>query len=268
VAQLPVLTEPKLDPGSTSRQIDDRVKKIVRDGLSVYRVDAARLREIQPTLSLTQDQCEVCAASLKDVEDALRTWLGARPRIVSLDPQGLDDVWSDIRRVAEALGEPQRGRALTASLGARIRAIAERTGRISERPGVACIEWIDPLMAAGNWIPELVKLAGGRNLFGEPGEHSAWLRWDELRAADPDVVLVFPCGFDLARTRAELSPLQTQPGWDRLRAVREGRVLLADASQYFNRPGPRLVESLEILVEVLHPEHFAPRHRDVAWQPL
>jgi iron complex transport system substrate-binding protein len=268
VARLPVLTEPRLDCGASSKQIDERVKQVVRDGLSLYRVDATRLSEVQPTLILTQGQCEVCAASLKDVEDALSAWMGARPRVVSLDPQGLDDVWGDIRRVADALGVPERGLALTASLRERIRGIAERTRRIGERPGVACIEWIDPLMAAGNWIPELVQLAGGENLFGEPGERSPWISWDALRAADPDVLVVFPCGFDLARTRAELAPLQARPGWDRLRAVRNGRVLLADGNHYFNRPGPRLVESLEILSEILHPDQFAPRHRDSDWQPL
>ena len=268
VVRLPVLTEPKLSPGASSRQIDDRVKQLVQDGLSVYRVDAARLRELGPTLILTQDQCAVCAASLKDLEEALAEWIGVRPRVLSLNPNALADVWSDIRRVAQALGRPERGQALTESLAERIDAIAERVRPIPDRPSVACIEWIDPLMAAGNWVPELVMLAGGRSLFGEPGAHSSWMRWEELRAADPDVVVVLPCGFDLERVRTEMAPLQAQPGWDELRAVRDGRVVLTDGNQYFNRPGPRLVDSLEILAEILHPDHLPPQHRGPAWQPL
>ena len=240
----------------------------MRDGLSVYRVDAVRLQELEPTLILTQDQCEVCAVSLKDLEAALQAWVGGTPRVLSLDPKRLDDVWADIRQVATALGEPERGEQLTRSLAERIRGIAERAGPAADGPQVACIEWIDPLMAAGNWQPELVALAGGRSLFGTAGEHSPWIRWEELRAADPDVIVVLPCGFDLERVRHEMPPLRAQPGWDELRAVREGRVFLTDGNQYFNRPGPRLVESLEILAEILHPDRFPARHHGIGWQPL
>ncbi len=268
ISHLPALTAPKLDPGGTSREIDDRVKQLVRDGLSVYRVDAERLRELAPSVILTQDQCEVCAASLADVEKALGEWIGARPKVVSLDPRTLGDVWGDMGRVAEALGAPERGRDLAERLAQRVAAVSERTQRIRERPSVACVEWIDPLMAAGNWMPELVALAGGRNLFGDPGSDSPWLDWETLRAADPDVIVVLPCGFDLPRTRAELPPLLAQPGWAELRAVENGRVYLTDGNQYFNRPGPRLAESLELLAEILHPDEFPPSHRGAGWQPL
>src|SRR5262245_27973013 len=166
VKALPALTAPKLDTAAPGRQIDDRVRELVRDGLSVYRVDAERLRQLAPSVILTQDQCEVCAASLSDVEEALRQWIGARPRVVSLNPRSLGDVEGDLLRVAEALGAPERGRALAADFTRRMDAVAERSLRIRERPSLACIEWIDPLMAAGNWMPELVTLAGGRNLFG------------------------------------------------------------------------------------------------------
>ena len=130
------------------------------------------------------------------------------------------------------------------------------------------VKWIDPLMTAGNWMPELVALAGGRSLFGETGRASAWTRWEGLRAADPDVLVVLPCGFDLARSRAELGPLRAQPDFEALRAVRSGRAFLVDGSQYMNRPGPRLVDSLEILCELLHPETFPPAHRGAGWEPL
>ncbi len=167
----------------------------------------------------------MCAASLADVEKALGEWIGARPKVVSLDPRTLGDVWGDMGRVAEALGAPERGRDLAERLAQRVAAVSERTQRIRERPSVACVEWIDPLMAAGNWMPELVALAGGRNLFGDPGSDSPWLDWETLRAADPDVIVVLPCGFDLPRTRVELPPLPAQPGWAELRAVENGHVL-------------------------------------------
>ena len=268
VASLPVLTAPKLDASASSLEIDNRVKQLVRDGLSVYRVDAERLRELAPTLILTQDQCEVCAASLPDVEAALAEWVSGRPRIVSLNPANLGDVWGDVGRVADALGAGGRGREVATELSHHITEVAEQTQRIRERPSVACVEWIDPLMAAGNWVPELVTLAGGRNLFGATGEHSPWITWASLRDADPDVIVVLPCGFDLARSRAEMPPLSGRDGWSGLRAVKNGRVFLTDGNQYFNRPGPRLVDSLEILAEILHPDVFPPTHRERGWQPL
>lgn len=265
VARLPVLTQARLDPAAPSRTIDARVREIVSEGTSVYRVDAERLRELAPDVILTQQQCEVCAASPRDLEDALAGWLGARPQVVSLEPATLGDVWDDFATVAGALGDLDRGRTLAAELANRVAELSERAQRIRPQPRVACIEWIDPLMAAGNWVPELVTLAGGHNLLGTTGAHSPWLEPEALAAADPDVIVVLPCGFDLARTRAELEPRLDTPPWCELRAVRDARVLVTDGNQYFNRPGPRLVESLEILAEILHPQEFAARHRGTGW---
>ena len=143
-----------------------------------------------------------------------------------------------------------------------------KAGGIAERPSIACIEWIDPLMAAGNWMPELVRMAGGTNLFGTDGAHSPWMTWEDLKRADPDVIAVLPCGFDIARTRREMPALTERPDWPGLRAVRNGRVYLTDGNQYFNRPGPRIAESLEILAELLHPRHFDFGHRGTGWVPL
>jgi iron complex transport system substrate-binding protein len=252
VDRLPAVTEPKFPTDGTSYAIDQRVKAILQEGLSVYRVHADALAALRPDVIVTQDQCQVCAVSLADVEGALCELVGSRPRVVSLQPDCLADVWADIRRVAAALGAPARGDELVASMQARMAATAE-AARPLARPRVAVIEWIDPLMAAGNWMPELVALAGGTNLFGEAGKHSPWMTFDALVAADPDVIFVSPCGFDLARTRADMPALAERPGWRDLAAVRAGRVFLADGNQYFNRPGPRLVDSLEILAEVLHP---------------
>jgi iron complex transport system substrate-binding protein len=266
VKRLPVLTAPKFAADGTSYQIDQRVKALVQEGLSVYRVDGERLRELNPEVIVTQSQCEVCAVSLRDVERAVCAWLLACPRLVSLHPNALADVWTDIENVADALGVQDRGGELIEQLQARMAAIAERTRGLNSRPTVACLEWIDPLMAAGNWMPELVALAGGVNLFGTAGKHAPWMNWDELRGRDPDVIVLLPCGFDLPRCRADLHLLQEKPGWADLKAVRGGRVFLTDGNQYFNRPGPRLVESLEILAELLHPEEFHFGHATNGWQ--
>ncbi len=266
VTRLPACTEPNFDTDGRSAEIDASVKSLVEHGLAVYRVDAERLRSLAPDVILTQDQCEVCAASLEDVEQAVREWLGTRPRIVSLSPQTLSDVFGDFVRVGEALGVVDRGHAVVADLMAKVESITAQTSRLRVRPSVVCIEWIDPLMGAGNWMPELVSLAGGSILFGETGELSAWADWDALRAADPEWIVVLPCGFDLPRTRNEMDLLVARPGWSELRAVRDGHVVLTDGNQYFSRPGPRLVDSLEILAEILHPDIFAGRHEGSGWQ--
>ena len=231
-------------------------------------VDADRLRGLRPDLIITQTLCEVCAVSLRDVEEALAEWTGSRPALLALNPGRLEDVWDDIVRVAEALGVEGRGRALRAKLEQRVQAIAERASRIAARPRVACIEWIDPLMAAGNWMPQLVALARGANLFGEAGRHSPWMRWEQLAAADPDIIVILPCGFDLERTASEAISLRARPEWGALRATRDGRVFLADGHLFFNRPGPRLVESLEILAEILHPSEFRFGHQGNGWRRL
>jgi iron complex transport system substrate-binding protein len=266
VRRLPVCTEPKFNVEGSSYQIDERVKAILQESLSVYRVDAEMLRTLEPDVIVTQAQCEVCAVSLREVERVVCGWLHACPRLVSLTPDALADVWADIERVAEALDVPDRGTALVRRLQDRMRAIADRALPLSPKPRVACVEWIDPLMAAGNWMPELVERAGGVNLFGAAGRHSPWLTWAELRGADPDVILVMPCGFDIDRTRREMATLIGKADWPGLRAVRSGRVFLGDGNQYFNRPGPRLVESLEILAELLHPDAFHFGHEGTGWQ--
>lgn len=268
VDTLPVCTAAKIDAAQPSRAIDDQVKRAVRDALSVYDVHAERLRELAPDVLVTQDQCEVCAVSLADVEGALADWTGVAPRVVSLSPQTLADVWGDIQRVADALGVPERGRTLRTELTERVSEIGETSAGLRTRPVVAGIEWIDPLMGAGNWVPELVALAGGRAALGKAGEHSPWIDFDALTDANPDAIAILPCGFDLARTRAELPPLLAQPGWSDLPAVRAGRVFLLEGNQYFNRPGPRLVESLEVLAEILHPDTFRFGHEGTGWERL
>jgi iron complex transport system substrate-binding protein len=266
VKRLPVCTEPKFDVEGSSQAIDQRVKAVLQEGLSVYRVHAELLKKLAPDVIVTQSQCEVCAVSQRDVERAVGDWLGSRPNVVSPSPNALADVWDSIRQVAAALGAGSRGEEAIRGLQQRMAAITDRATALPERPKVAFVEWIDPLMAGGNWVPELIEMAGGVNLFGEAGKHSPWMTWDELRGRDPDLIVVAPCGFDLARTHREMAALTGRPGWQELRVVRGGRVYLADGNQYFNRPGPRLVESLEILAEVLHPEAFDFGHEGTVWR--
>ncbi len=264
VAALPVLTAPKVPMTGTSREIDQSVASLLERALSVYRVDEQGLRDLQPDLVVTQSQCEVCAVSLSEVQAALGGWIGSRPRILSFEPNRLEDVWRDIERAGHSLGDPAAGLALAARLRGRVQGIAQRA-ESAARPSVATVEWADPLMAAGNWVPELIALAGGRNLFGEPGRHAPILDWEALRQADPDVIILMPCGFDLERTLADVPLLQQRDGWSELAAVRANRVFATDGNQYFNRPGPRLAESLEILAEILHPERFDLGHHGIGW---
>ncbi|MCI0528431.1 MAG: cobalamin-binding protein [Nitrospira sp.] len=268
VKGLPVCTRPNFATDGTSHEIDQRVKATLQAALSVYRVDTDLLREFRPSHIITQAQCEVCAVSLKEVEQAVCDLTDTNPTIVSLQPKGLADVWADIQRVAQALGVPERGHQLIRKLQNQMACISEKTQPLRMRPRVACIEWIDPLMVAGNWMPELVEMAGGMNLFGEAGKHSPWVTWEDIQKSDPDVILILPCGFDIQRTRKERRSLTQKPGWSDLKAVRGGRVYVTDGNQYFNRPGPRLADSLEILGEILHPELFRFGHEGVNWQEL
>ncbi len=268
VAALPVCTKPTIDIHADSREIDRAVKDRVRNALSVYEVFDEVLERLQPTHIITQTQCEVCAVSLRDVERSVASRLASSPKVISLTPNSLTDVWDDIRRVAGALEIVEQGESTVASLQVRMCAVSDRVRRAGARPRVACIEWQEPLMAVGNWMPQLVEMAGGINLLGEPDKHSGYLPWTELVMADPDVIVISPCGFDLARTEQQMYWLTERPEWSRLRAVQNGRVYLADGNQYFNRPGPRLVETLQILAEILPPESFEPSFERTGWQKL
>ncbi len=271
VTSLPVCTKPRFDPAGSSREIDDRVKSVLRassaeDALSVYEVFSEKLRELAPTHIVTQSQCEVCAVSLRDVERALEELTESEAEIISLQPNTLADFWQDIVRVASGLGVTDSGVRLVADLQQRMQEIEAEARPLKSRPTVACVEWVDPLMAVGNWMPELVQMAGGENLFGVSGTHSPEMTFEQLVAEDPDIIFISPCGFDIPRTREDLPVLASYPGWPTLKAVQQNRVYVADGNQYFNRPGPRLVESLEILAEIVHPEVFQFGHEGKGWE--
>jgi iron complex transport system substrate-binding protein len=257
VAHLPVCSRPRIDVAASSREIDTQVRRSLQSALSIYEVLTGPLERVQPTLIVTQTQCEVCAVSLHDVQKALCETVRSQPRIVPLEAGDLAGLWEDIRRVAEAIGDPDSGERTVRRLQSRLDEIRLRTERAcaaSGRPTVACIEWLDPLMIAGNWVPELVEIAGGTPILGTAGMHSPYREWEDLLAADPDVIAVMPCGFDVSRTERELHLLTERPHWHHLKAVRSGRVHVIDGNEYFNRSGPRLVDSCAILAARLHPE--------------
>ena len=266
VESLPVCTQPKFPVEGNSREIDTAVKEVLRKAVSVYDVLEEKLERLQPTHIVTQSQCEVCAVSLSDVQRALAQRLTCSPEIVSLEPYSLKDVWSDIEAVAQSLGIPERGHKLVAELQDRIGSIASRTKNVPTRPRVACIEWMEPLMMAGNWMPELVEAAGGVNLIGETGKHSGISSWEELVESDPEFLILLPCGWGMTKIAEEMYWLTDRPGWSSLKAVQTGQVYITDGNQYFNRPGPRLAESARILAEILHPPTFAPDFEGRAWK--
>lgn len=268
IRHLPACTSAKVDPNAGSGEIDRQVKSLLHDAVSIYRVDTETLKRLQPELIITQAQCDVCAVSLPEVEQAVGEWLGNRPEIISLAPNRMTDIWNDIRRVGDALELPDGGRDALRSLKNRVVNIIEKTCVLKQQPTVACIEWIEPLMAAGNWVPELVQLAGGSNAAGEAGKHSPWMNWETLLRLDPEIIVVMPCGFNLERTRAEAAALTRHSDWRRLKAVKGHRVYLTDGNQYFNRPGPRVVESLEILAEIIHPGRFDFSHFGKGWEKM
>jgi iron complex transport system substrate-binding protein len=256
VVGLPIVTEPKLDPHASTLAIDARVRQLLQEGLSIYRIKTELLQQLQPDLIVTQEQCAVCAVSLPEIEEAVRCFLTPQVKLVSLKPERLSDIWEDIRHVGSASGTSAEAEDLLRGLKRRLWKLEQHTRRLA-RPRVACIEWIDPLIAGGNWMAELVEIAGGEYALAPAGAHSPTITWNALVEYQPEVIVILPCGFKIAQTQADLSRLTSQAHWSALPAVQNDRVYVADGNAYFNRPGPRIVDSVEILAEILHPEECA-----------
>ena len=237
-----------------SAEIDAAIGEILTAEDSIYALDARLLEELNPDLVITQGLCDVCAVSTNLVEEAV-SGLEKKPEVLSLNPTSLREVLGDVVRVGEALDRGDATRAKVAILTERLARVEEAVAGLT-RPRVGCIEWLDPPFSAGHWVPEMVRLAGGEELFAGPGERSVRLDWKEVFEADPDVLVLMPCGFEVGRAAREAYFLPELPGWLDLSAVRTGRVWVVDANSFFSRPAPRLVEGVEILARILHPETF------------
>src|SRR6266487_515553 len=278
VQSLPVVSKAQIDIDTSSAQIDAQIKQLAHKtaepedpalkALSIYTIDVDQLQILQPDIIFTQTQCEVCAVSERDVMQAIQHLTGLQPRVVSLAPHQLNDVWEDVLRVGEALGRYEQAKMLVDGYKKRLDQLRNATSRLGHKPQVTVLEWLDPLMAAGNWTPELVDCAGGENVFGEVGLHSPWLSWEELQAEDPDVLVLSPCGFTIDRTLQDVVILQEHPAWQSLRAVKNRRVYAIDGNQYLNRSGPRLVESAELLGRVIWGEQLGVEVDANGWRHI
>jgi iron complex transport system substrate-binding protein len=262
VRRLPACTRPTFDVNRSSAEIDAEVRRRIRAGEPLYHVDTDLIRDLAPDVLITQVHCDVCAVTPDDVARS-----GGAPRhtrVVSLSASSVADIYEDVRIVARTIDRADGGEDLIADMQRRIDAV---TARVATRqpPTVVVLEWTDPVFTASNWAPELIEAAGGRPLVSRKGEHSKALPWDDVVAADPDYLIIAPCGFDLERTLREVSVLEKLPGWSVLRAVRAGRVAFADGNKYFNRSGITIVETVEILAEILHSDRVPAGWRDVAW---
>ena len=261
VQDWPVVTRPGFEADDDSAAIDRAARETLKRGLSRYDVDLDALRDLAPDLVVTQASCEVCAVSFGALEAALSDWTGGRPEVFSFEPRTFKQVLDTVLRLGRQIGRMPEAMRGVADGERRLAALHERIGRrrdgtVAGRPAptVVCIEWIEPLMTAGHWTPDLVELAGGRSVCAESGVPSAYVDWADLVAADPDVLVVAACGLTVEQALRDLSYLTERPGWDELRAVCEGRVFVFDGNAYFNRPGPRLYRSVEVLAAALHPD--------------
>ncbi len=264
VLDLPKVTRTLIPHDATSDKIDELVRERMQTHRALYTLDLPELERLRPELIVTQALCDVCAVAEEEVRAAACT-LPGHPHVLNLEPMTLADVLNSIRQVAAVTGTAESANALIRGLQARVEAVAARSVRLQDRPRVTLLEWIDPPFSCGHWSPELVRLAGGVEGLGQEGRPSRTLRWDEVVAWQPEVLFIACCGFSVERTLRDLPLLQSYHGWYDLPCTRNGRVHVVDGSAYFSRPGPRLVDSLEILAHALHPEiHPLPLNLPVA----
>jgi len=254
VQSLPKVTRTRLPLGMSSDAIDAQVREMVATESALYELDHPLIEQLQPDVIVTQSLCHVCAVPDSDVDRAISR-LQIRPKVVRLAPQRLQDIFDGLREVADACDVPAAGAAVRA-LQQRVARVAAVTQAIAAKPRVLLLEWIDPLFSAGHWNPELIELAGGLPVLSQAGQASRRLEWSEIQAADPDVMIVACCGFSIDRTVADMPTLVSYPGFGKLKCAESGRVHLVNGSDYFNRPGPRLVDSLELLAHTLFPDRF------------
>ncbi|MVN21563.1 cobalamin-binding protein [Mucilaginibacter arboris] len=265
ILNLPVCSSAMLDPHASSLEIDKQVKGILTDALSFYQIDRELIKSLKPDVIITQTQCEVCAVSLSEVEKALENLLDGPVTIISLEPDNVNAVFNDIKTVSEILGVPDRGADLTGRMHERMNLVKHKLKFITQKPKVACVEWIEPLMMAGNWTPEMVEIAGGQSVLAVSGKRSPAIDWLELLHTDPEIVVIMPCGFSIERTLKEMGTLLELPHFNDLQAIKNDKLFIADRNQYFNRSGPRIVDSVEILAEIINPKQFIFGYEGEGW---
>ena len=239
----------------SQQEIDTAVTERLRNGLNLYEVDESRMREIAPDLILTQDLCQVCAPSGNEVTRLLNA-LPSKPQVLWMTPKCLEHIFDNLRELGEATGRLQRAEDLIAASRARLENIAAATGKISDRPRVFCMEWLDPVYCSGHWVPEMVLLAGGKDELGRARTDSVRIPWTDVLQWAPEVLIVMPCGMGLEKVANQAQQLLAYPGWSDLPAVQNNRVYVVNANSYFARPGPRIVEGAELLAHLLHPALF------------
>lgn len=252
VSDLPRVTKSLLPADASSKQIDAMVRERVKAEQALYALDLDCLRQLEPELIVTQALCDVCAVAESEIVKAVET-LPGNPRVINLEPNCLEDVFAGIQQVADVTDCEQRAEAYVTSLRQRMQTVANRSETILHRPTAMLLEWIDPPFSAGHWSPELVHLAGGREVIGVAGQRSITIPWDTIVAADPEVLIIACCGYDVKRALQDIPILSTYQDWTSLNSVKSGQVYVVDGSAYFSRPGPRLLDSLEILAHTLHP---------------
>ena len=252
--EVPAVNRSRVDPDASSAEIDEQVQEALEEG-GVYEIDHSTLASLDPDVVVSQGICDVCAVDEVRVREAVDD-LGLDTTVLTTNPHSLADVLADIERIGAALGREERAREVVADLETRIDSVERRAGATDRRPRVAVLDWLDPMMVAGHWMPGMVDLAGGRYRLAERGERSRPREWATIREYDPEVLVASPCGFDLAQTAENLTDLTDREGWEDLTAVREGRVYAVDGHRYVNRPGPRLVDTLEFLGWLCHPDRF------------
>ena len=246
---------PVHNAGLTSGEVDEWVRRALRENGTIYAIDEPLLRQLRPDVILTQKLCDVCAVGYGTVARLAETLPGP-PRLVNLEPSSLSDIFDDIRRVADACGVAERAHEVVAKLSKRVKTVRDRAAQTTYRPRCFLMEWIDPPFCSGHWGPELVEIAGGHDPLGRKHQPSAQIDWQEVLDARPEIIVLALCGYDIDLARRDYELLRKFPGFDSLPATRKGQIYLVNASAYFARPGPRIVDSLELLAGILHPEEF------------
>lgn len=264
VKKLPKLTDSSVKNTGNSAKIDQNIKSLLKNGLSIFNVKVDLLAEINPDIIFTQDHCEVCAVPLDDVKSAVQQYCSHDTKVVSLSPANLSEIFQSIQEIGQTLGAENRASQLVEELELRLDIIKNTiVGEPVKR--VVCLEWIEPLMTGGNWIPELLEIAGGEYLLSEPGKHSPWVDWDDVVNENPDVILIMPCGYDIDQTANEIHHITQKEGWNSIQAVENNEIYILDGNRYFNRPGATIYESARILAEILHPNLFKLIHHKSGW---